>query len=329
LKHAVPSPQVFVTRALPADTLTPLRAVAELHLWPEEEVPVPREVLLRHAREADGLLVLLTDRVDEALLAQAPRLRAVSTMSVGYDHIDLVACARRGIRVCHTPDVLTETTADLAFALLLATARRLYEGQRVLVEGRWPSWSPFFLAGQDVHGRTLGIVGLGRIGQAVARRARGFAMQILYSGRRDRAEAESLGAQRVPLMELAARADFVVLTAAATEETRHLVDASFLARMQPSAILINVARGSLVDEAALVEALRTGRLAGAGLDVFEREPLPSDHPLLQLPQVVAVPHIGSATWATRRAMARRAAENLAAVLVGRDPPACLPSHGGP
>ena len=316
-------PRVYVTRALPAEALAPLQGVAEVQGWPEAEVPVPRDVLLTAAARAGGLLVLLTDRVDADLLAAAPRLRGVSTMSVGHDHMDVAACTRRGIPVCHTPDVLTETTADLAFALLMAAARRLYEGQRVVVQGRWPAWSPFFLAGHDVHGRTLGIVGLGRIGQAVARRARGFDMRILYSGRRDRPEAAELGARRVPLRELAARSDFVVLLAALTEETRHLVDADLLGRMQPTAILVNAARGGLVDEAALVRALREGRIAGAALDVFEREPLPVDHPLLALPNVVAVPHVGSATVATRMAMARLAAHNLADVLAGRRPRYCL------
>ncbi len=316
-------PRVYVTRALPAEALGPLQGVAEVQGWPEAEVPVPRDVLLAAAARADGLLVLLTDRVDVDLLAAAPRLRGVSTMSVGHDHVDVAACTRRGIPVCHTPDVLTETTADLAFALLMAAARRLYEGQRAVVQGRWPAWSPFFLAGHDVHGQTLGIVGLGRIGQAVARRARGFDMRILYSGRRERLEAAELGARRVPLQELVAQSDFVVLLAALTEETRHVVDADLLARMKPTAILVNAARGGLVDEAALVRALREGRIAGAALDVFEREPLPVDHPLLDLPNVVAVPHVGSATVATRMAMARLAAQNLADALAGRRPRYCL------
>jgi glyoxylate reductase len=320
---AGPRPRAFVARALPEDTLRPLAAVAEVRVWPEAEVPVPRARLLEEAAAADGLLVMLTDRVDAALLDAAPRLRAVSTMSVGYDHVDVAACTRRGVAVCHTPDVLTETTADLAFALLLAAARRLPEAERSVREGRWGAWSPFFLAGQDVHGATLGVVGLGRIGQAVARRAQGFGMRILYAGRRERPEAAALGAERVPLERLAREADFVVLTAALTPETHHLVDAAFLAAMKETAILVNVGRGGLVDEAALVAALRAGRPGGAALDVFEREPLPPDHPLLRLPNVVLVPHIGSATVATRRAMAELAADNLARVLAGERPRACV------
>ena len=316
-------PRVYVTRALPEEALAPLVPVADLGMWASAEVPVPREVLGREVGTADGLLVMLTERVDTALLAAAPRLRVVSSMSVGYDHVDLAACTRRGIAVCHTPDVLTETTADLTFGLLLACARRLYAGQRAVVEGRWAAWAPFYMAGQDVHGRTLGIVGLGRIGQAVARRARGFDMRVLYSGRRERPEAVALGAERVPLPVLAAESDFIVLLAALTPETRHLVDATFLARCRRTAVLINAGRGPLVDTAALTEALRAGQIWGAGLDVYEEEPLPADHPLLALPNVVALPHMGSASLATRMAMARLAGENLADVLLGRKPRACV------
>jgi len=316
--------RVFVARHLPAEVLEPLRACAEVCVFEGEEVAVPRERLRAEARTADGLLVLLTDRVDAELLGAAPRLRAVSTMAVGYDNVDLPACTARGIAVCNTPDVLTETTADLCFAILMACARRLYAGQRAVVEGRWPAWSPFFLAGQDVWGRTLGIVGLGRIGAAVARRGRGFGMRILYSGRSRHPELEAeTGATRLTLPELLAEADFVVLLAPLTPQTRHLIGARELAAMKPTAILVNAGRGALVDEAALVEALCTRRIWGAALDVFETEPLPPEHPLLSLPNVIAVPHIGSASLATRTAMARLAAENLAAVLTGRRPRACV------
>lgn len=317
-------PRVFVARHLPGEALAPLQGLAEVRVFEAEDTPVPRERLLREAALAEGLLVLLTDRVDADLLLAAPHLRAVSCMAVGYDNVDVSACSARGIAVCHTPGVLTETTADLCFAILMACARRLYEGQRAVVEGRWAAWSPFFLAGQDVWGRTLGIVGLGRIGQAVARRARGFGMPVLYAGpaRKPQAEAET-GARHVPLERLLADSDFLVLLAPLRPETRHLIGAAELARMRPDAVLVNAGRGPLVDEAALIAALQSRRIWGAALDVFEREPLPPDHPLLTLPNVVAVPHIGSASVATRLAMARLAAENLAAVLAGRPPRALV------
>ena len=316
--------RVFVSRRLPDAAIEPLRTHAEVAVHEDERNPVPRALLLREAARADGLLVLLTDRVDRELLDAAPTLRAVSVMAVGYDNVDVAACTARGIAVCNTPDVLTETTADLCWAILMACARRLYEGQRAIVEGRWAAWAPYFLAGQDVWGATLGIVGLGRIGTAVARRARGFGMRILYAARSGHAMAEAeTGARRTELDALLAESDFVVLLAPLTPESRHLSGAAELARMKPTAVLVNAARGPLVDEEALVEALAARRIWGAALDVFEREPLPADHPLLALPNVVAVPHIGSASVATRTAMARLAAENLAAVLGGGRPRACV------
>lgn len=317
-------PRVFVTRRLPPEALAPLRAAATVEVFSEEGVPVPPERLRAEVGDCAGLLALLTDRVDRALLEAAPNLRVVSLMSVGHDNVDLPACTERRVAVCHTPGVLTETTADLCFALLMACARRLPEGERAVREGHWPAWAPFFLAGQDIWGQTLGIVGLGRIGQAVARRAKGFGMRVLYSGpsRKPEAEAES-GARHVALDGLLAEADFVVLLAPLRAETRHLIGAAQLARMKPTAVLVNVGRGPLLDEAALVEALRARTIWGAALDVFEREPLPPDHPLLCCPNLLAVPHIGSASVATRLAMATLAAENLAAVLLGRPPAACL------
>ena len=315
---------MFVTRRLPEEALEPLRGLADVRMFEREDVPVDRARLLAEAAGADGLLCLLTERIDGELLAAAPRLRVCSSMSVGHDHVDVAACTDRGVLVCNTPGVLTETTADLCWAILMACARRLYEAQRTVVEGRWPAGAPFFLAGQDIWGRTLGIVGLGRIGQAVARRAKGFGMRILYTGRHGRPEAEAeTGAQRVELPELLAQADFVVLLAALTPETRHLIGAAELARMKPTAVLVNAARGPMVDEAALAEALRAQRIWGAALDVFEREPIGADHPLLGLPNVIAVPHIGSASVATRMAMARLAAENLRAGLAGERPRAVV------
>jgi glyoxylate reductase len=311
---------VYVTRRIPEEALRLLRQRADVRLWDCEEPPVPRDVLLREAESADGILSLLTERIDEEVLAAATRLRVVSNMAVGYDNVDVPACTRRGVAVCNTPDVLTETTADLAFALLLATARRLVEAERYIRAGRWSTWSPLQLVGQDVHGRTIGIVGAGRIGTAVARRALGFGMRILYAARGAKPELDALGAERRDLDSLLREADFVTLHVPLTEQTRHLIGRRELRRMKPSAVLINTARGPVVDEAALVQALREGWIWAAGLDVFEHEPIGPDHPLLALPNVVALPHVGSASVATRTRMATLAAENLLAVLDGRRPP---------
>ena len=313
-------PRVFVTRRLPDDALADLAAQTDLHVWPEEGVAMPRDALLNEARQSEGLLTVLTDRIDEELLAAAPRLKVVANMAVGYDNIDLEAAHRHGVTITNTPGVLDETTAYLAFALLLATARRLTEAERLLRQGQWKGWSPLWLAGKDVYGAVLGIVGLGRLGQAVARRARGFGMKVLYAGRRRNPPAETeLGVEYRTLPDLLRESDFVSLHVPLTEETRGLIGKGELALMKPDAILINTARGAVVDEAALIEALSGGRLLAAGLDVFAVEPLPSDHPLLGLPNVVALPHLGSASVATRTRMARLAADNLLAVIGGEEP----------
>jgi glyoxylate reductase len=317
-------PRVFATRRLPGGALERLAADAELAVWPQAQSPTPA-ALAEAAHDADGLLCLLTDRVDRALLEACPRLRAISSMSVGLDHVDLAAASARRIPVGFTPGVLSETTADLAFALLLAAARRLGEAERWLRRGEWTEarrWEPELLLGRDLHGATLGVVGLGAIGLAVARRAAGFGMRVLGWSRRARPEAAALGVEAVALPELLARADFVTLHLALTPDTRHLIDAAALARMQPGAILVNTSRGEVVDEAALADALRAGRLGGAGLDVFEREPLPAASPLFGLENVVLLPHIGSASVATRARMAELAVENLRAALAGRRMPRC-------
>jgi glyoxylate reductase len=314
--------RVFATRTLPGHALATLAARCDLDVWPAREAPGP-DALAAHLGEAEGLLCLLTDRIDAALLARAPRLRVISSVSVGLDHVDLAAATARGIPVGHTPGVLTETTADLAFALLLAVARRIVEADRFVRAGEWHVWEPDLLLGRDVHGATLGIVGLGAIGRAVARRARGFGMQVLAWSRSRRPLGDLEGAVvRVGLPELLARSDFVSVHVALAPETRGLLDAPALAAMRPGAILVNTARGGIVDEAALAEALREGRLAGAGLDVFEREPLDPASPLLGLPNVVLAPHVGSASLATRARMAELAVENLLAGLDGRPMPAC-------
>ncbi|HWO72327.1 MAG TPA: D-glycerate dehydrogenase [Dehalococcoidia bacterium] len=316
-------PRVFVTRRLVGDGLERLADAIEVAVWPEEGPPPP-EALRLEARRSDGLLTLITDRVDAELLDAAPSVRIVSQMAVGYDNIDVSAATERGVLVTNTPGVLTETTADLAFALMLAVARRLPEGEAAVREGAWGVWSPAFLLGRDVFGKTLGIVGLGAIGAAVARRARGFDMRVLYTSRRRKPELEaSLGLEWRPLADLLREADFVSIHSALTPETRGLIGAAELALMKPEAFLINTARGGLVDQEALVEALRARRIAGAGLDVFAVEPIPPQDPLLGLENVVVVPHVGSATWETRAKMTDLAVDNLLAFFRGERPPCCV------
>ena len=320
---ALHEPTVFVTRSIPEEALRIVRAAADARVWPGELPPSPEELREACAR-ADGLYCMLTDIVDEALLDAAPRLKVISTMSVGYDHIDVAAFRARGIHLGHTPGVLDETTADLAFALILASGRRIGEADRFVREGRWETWSPMFMTGQEVHGATLGIVGLGRIGQAVARRAQGFGMRLLYHSRTPKPEAEALGAEYRSLDDLLRESDFVSLHVPLSAETRGLIGAPELALMKPTAHLVNTARGPVVDQRALYEALKAGRIAGAGIDVFEAEPVPPGDPLLTLENVTLLPHIGSATVATRTKMARMAAENLAAGLQGRPLPHPIP-----
>lgn len=297
---------VFVTRRLPGDALDRLAAVHDVDVW-EGELPPPRAELLARVAGADGLLCLLTDRVDAELLAAAPRLRAVANYAVGTDNVDLAATAARGIPVGNTPDVLTEATADLTFALLLAAARRLLPAARAARDGSWRTWDASGHLGADVHGATLGIVGHGRIGRAVARRASGFDMDVLMT-------------RATPLDDLLTRADFVSLHVPLTEATRHLIGARELALMQPSAILVNTARGAVVDQAALVGALRDGTIAGAALDVTDPEPPDPGDPLLAAPNLLLVPHIGSATHTARGRMADLAVDNLLAALDGRPMP---------
>jgi glyoxylate reductase len=308
---------VAVTRRLPDVAGDALRAAGHDVRLHDDHDPPTRDQLLRLASGADAIVSLLSDRIDtEVLDAAGPSLRVVANYAVGLDNVDLDACRERGVAVAHTPGVLTEATADLAWALLLAAARRLLEGHRLAASGRWTGWAPLQLLGTSLHGRTFGVVGLGRIGTAAARRARGFGMDVVYHARSRHEAAEvELPARRLPLPELLATADVVSLHCPLTEDTRHLIDAEALARMKATALLVNTARGEVVDEAALVEALAEGRLAAAGLDVFEREP--RLHPRLpELPNVVLTPHLGSATVATRDAMARLVADAVVAVLAG-------------
>jgi len=291
----------FVTRRLPGPALDRLRAAHEVDVWPGE-LPPSRDELVDHARDAEGLLCLLTDTVDAGLIAACPRLRAISNYAVGSDNIDSEAAAARGIEVCVTPDVLTETTADLAFALMLAAARRLPEGERAVRAGEWRTWEPSGWLGQDVHGATLRIVGMGRIGSAVARRAEAFEMRVVGVGRGD------------SLVDALADADFVSIHCPLTEETRGLIGEAEFAAMKPTAVLVNTARGPIVQTEALRRALAGGSIGAAALDVTDPEPLPSDHPLLEAPNLLVVPHIGSATHRTRERMADLAVDNLIAAL---------------
>ena len=319
----MPRSRVFVARKLPGTALDRLAAQTEMRLW-EEPLPPPRQTLLDEAREAEGLLTLLTDGVDEELLGVAPHLRAVSNMAVGFDNIDVPACTRRGILVGNTPGVLTDTTADFAFALLMAAARRIVEADAFTRAGKWQTWDPGLLLGVDVHHATIGIAGMGQIGQAVARRAHGFDMRILYTDAVPRPEVEAqTGARRVELEELLRASDFVTLHVPLMPETRHLINAERLALMKPTAILINTARGPVVDQRALAEALRQGRPAMAALDVTDPEPIAMDDPLLQLSNVIIAPHIASGSRATREQMAEMAVDNLLAGLRGELPPNCV------
>ena len=305
----------FVTRELPGPALDRLRSVHDVEVW-GERLPPPYEVLAAHAARSEGLLTLLTDRVDAALIDGSPDLRAIANYAVGYDNIDLDAAAARGIPVGNTPDVLTDATADLTWALLLAAARKLPEAGAAVLEGDWLTWEPAMYLGAAAFGATLGIVGFGRIGRAVARRASGFDMEVLWSD----GSGSSGSGGGVDLDRLLERSDFVSLHCPLTPETHHLIDDAALSRMRSSAILINTARGPIVDHDALRRALKAGEIAGAALDVTDPEPLPPDDPLLTAPNLVVVPHIGSGTRVARERMADLAVDNLLAALDGRPMP---------
>jgi lactate dehydrogenase-like 2-hydroxyacid dehydrogenase len=311
-------PKVFVARVIPEDGLAPVREATDATIWPDE-LPPPRAELLSAIEGCDGVLTLLTDRVDDEFLDRAgPQLKVVSNFAVGFDNVDVPACTARGIPVGNTPGVLTETTADLAWALLMAAARRLPEGDAYVRAGKWKTWGPMLLMGPDVHGATLGIIGFGRIGQAVARRAKGFGMRVLYHDPRrvsPQVEAE-FGAEYRTLEGILPEADFVTLHVDLRPETRGLINAERLGWMKPTSILVNTSRGPVVDSMALVDALRGGTIAAAALDVTDPEPLPAEHPLVGLDNCLVVPHIASASRATRGKMAAMAAANLLAGVRG-------------
>lgn len=312
-------PRVFVTRNLPGEAINQLALEADVDLW-RNDVPPGNLTLRERAHKADGIVCLLTDRIDAQLIDTAPQLRVISNLAVGYDNIDVTAATKRRIPVGNTPGVLTETTADLAFALLLAVARRIVEAERFVRDARWRTWDPGLLLGHDVHGATLGIVGFGKIGQAMAQRGRGFGMRVIYASRSD---AHSEHASRVSLDELLAAADFVSLHVPLTPETHHMIGEPQLRAMKPSAFLINSARGPIVDQRALALALNERWIAGAGLDVAEVEPLPPGDAIMRAPNVVLLPHIGSASHHTRARMAEMAIENVLAGLRGERLPNCV------
>ncbi len=313
-------PNVIITREVPNIALWPLLRKATVRVW-DEELPPPHDSLLEELQKADGVLSMLTDRLDAATIAAAPRLRVISNLAVGVDNIDLRAATAQGIAVGHTPGVLTETTADLAFALLTAVARRIVEADRHVREGRWKAWGPGVMLGRDIYGATLGIIGWGAIGQAMARRAAGFGMHMLFTTR-TRRKIRAAGAAQVELGQLLRRSDFVSIHVPLTAETHHILGAREFAVMKRSAILINTARGAVIDQKALADSLACGHLGGAGLDVTEVEPLDLADPLLKLPNVVITPHIGSASHQARRRMAEIAVDNILAVLQGKLPPFC-------
>lgn len=317
------SPRVFVTRELPQEALSMIDAVCDMRVNPHDRV-LTREELKESIKEVDGLLCLLTDTIDEDLLQVNPNLKVIANYAVGYNNIDLEACTQREILVSNTPGVLTETTADLAWTLLMASARRVAEAERFTRAGLYKGWGPMMFLGQDIYGQTLGIVGMGRIGQALARRASGFAMRVLYYDvcPKSREEEEELGIVYRPLYRLLEESDFVSLHVPLLEETTHLIGPKELRQMKKSAHLINTARGPIIDEKALVEALREGEIAGAGLDVLENEPELTEG-LVDLDNVTLLPHIASASIATRTKMATMAAKNLIAGLIGEEMPNLL------
>ncbi|GIN85953.1 D-glycerate dehydrogenase [Heyndrickxia sporothermodurans] len=312
--------KIYVTRKIPASIYDQLVQHLDVKMWEEEDIPVPREVLLKEIKDVDGLFCTITETIDEKMISHAENLKIISNMAVGFNHIDVKFANKKGIVVTNTPGVLTETTADLTFALLMATARRVVEASNYLRNGEWKSWSPMQLIGKDIYGATIGIIGMGRIGQALARRAKGFGMKILYYNRSRKLEIEKeLGAEYCDLDTLLETSDYVSILIPYSPGVKYLIGNKELQRMKKTAILINTARGGIIDEQALYNALKNKEIWAAGLDVFEKEPIDLDSPLLTLPNVVTLPHIGSASEATRIKMAEITADNLIQFLEGGDP----------
>lgn len=313
-------PKAYVTRELPERGLNEIKRFFDAEVWPEY-APPPKRNILEKVKGVNALVSLLSDRIDAEVFDAAPKLQIVSQFAVGFDNIDVPEATKRGIYVTNTPEVLTDTTADFAWALLMAVARRVVEADKYVRTSQWKvGWHPAMLAGVDIHHATIGIVGAGRIGHAMARRASGFDMKVLFYDVIPRPEIEALGAKKVDLETLLSESDFVSLHVPLMKETHHLIDAERLKLMKRTACLINNARGPVVDEKALYETLKNGRIAGAGLDVFEQEPTPVDNPLLKLDNVVVAPHISSASLETRAQMSQMVADNLVAFFEGRKPP---------
>ena len=318
-------PRVFITRIIAQEALDKIAQGTEMEVWPDE-LPPPYEVLLEKARDAEGLVTMLNDKIDIALMDAAPKLKVITNYAVGYDNINVTEATKRHIVVSNTPTVLTKTTADNAFALLMAAARRVVEGDSYTRKGRWKTWGPKVLLGQDIYNATLGIIGLGRIGSEVAKRGRGFNMKVLYYDiiRRSEEEERQLGVEYVPdQAKILSSADFITIHVPLLSTTRHLIGTAEFALMKPTAVFINNSRGPVVDQKALYEALKSGQIFSAAIDVTEVEPIPPDDPLLTLDNLIITPHIASASFTTRKNMALEVAENLFAGLRGQTPPNCV------
>ncbi|RQX26971.1 D-glycerate dehydrogenase [Staphylococcus warneri] len=315
--------KIVVTRQIPQNFIAQLEEIAEVEVWNEEFIPMPREKFLLSIKDATACFVTLSEKIDEICLNEAPNLKVVANMAVGFDNIDIDVAKQKGVTVTNTPEVLTETTAELGFTLMLATARRIVEAEQYIQEGQWKSWGPYLLSGKDVYGSTVGIFGMGDIGKAFAKRLKGFNTKIFYHNRsRQEATENELGATWVSFDELLEKSDFVVCTAPLTDETKHKFNASAFEKMKSDSIFINIGRGAVVNEEDLVNALNTGQLLACGLDVLEQEPIDMDHPLLKMPNAVILPHIGSASENTRNDMIQLCVDNIKAVL--NDKPAITP-----
>lgn len=319
-------PKIFITRTVAQEAVDLISKYAEVDAW-EEEHPIPREEFLRRIADVDGILQWGGDSIDDQAMDAAPKLKVIANVSVGYNNIDVEAATQRGIRVSNTPGVVTGSTADLAFALMLAISRRLIEMTQIVLRGEWRSFGPMEILGYDVYGKTLGIIGMGRIGAAVAQRAKGFDMKVLYHNRHRRQDEAELGAEYVKdIPTLLGRSDFVSIHVPLSRETKHLIGAKELACMKPTAILINTARGAVVDQRALYEVLKRKQILGAALDVTEEEPISPDDPLLKLDNVIVLPHIGTQTEETGISMSLMGAQNLLAGLKGEPMPNCVNCH---
>ena len=319
--NVMPKPEIYITRELPERGLNIIKKHFDAEVWPEY-APPPKKTIMEKAKNVDALVSLLSDKIDAEVFNASPKLKIVSQLAVGFDNIDIPEATKRGIYVTNTPEVLTDTTADFAWLLLMAVARRIVEADKYVHTGQWKvGWHPAMLTGRDIHHTTIGIVGAGRIGYAMAKRAKGFDMNILFYDVIPRPEMEKdFGAEKTDLDTLLKESDFVSLHVPLMKETHHLINAEKLKLMKKTAYLINNARGPVVDEKALYEALKNGQIAGAGLDVFEQEPTPLDNPLLKLDNVVVAPHISSASLETRAKMSEIVADNLVSFFEGKKPP---------